>query len=591
MATDTPTIDQTTARVPAVPNNAGNGAGREPVTLPPLEPESRVYRPSGGEFEALTNEISGLSGSISEVDARAAERLSDLAGSLGTEESRTRWADVDLRRAFNTERIAHAWAVKQEGGYASTAIETVARIRNVLVLLPLAVTWFAFYEASRAYDDFLTREPGQTGTPMLVLWQRGFGGDLPFWARFSSVALIDVIIIGVIIVMTFISEGRRDKRDDEIAMTANRFQTDLDNVLGAATVVLAPDRANRTAVLAQNVERLALRFDRNSQELLNRLQMEHDRLEIVAGRREKEFSDFAVFASGMRSGAEETHRLLIDLRQVSISLQNALEDMTSEIGVSGDQQRILLQAVGNLERLVASGIQSDQTVTRQLSDAANNIADAADRALSGSEAAAQAGRMAGEAVRGIADVAAMLAESQGRVEGATARESESNSRLAEALRSSLAGVNNSSTQLNDIGRLLAQLRDEFHDLARHSSDQSARLGTMLENGSGVAGQLTQVSRDLGASGMAIAQRERELKTELSHLLQQLGSVSETLNRFAHQMPTTDDMQHAFAQALRQEFNGGGGPGGQDRRPQPIDQARSRSAERAGGGWPGQSPRS
>ncbi len=595
MVTNTPAIDQQTARIPSAEPERENGRNA-PATLPPLEPDDTpIYRTPGREFELLTNEIGGLAASIQEVDARAAERLSDLSGALGNEESRTRWADVDLRRAFNTERIAHAWAVRKEGGYASALIETIARIRNVLVLLPLAVTWYAFYEASRAYDDYLTRVPEQSGTPMLVLWQRGFGGELPAWSRFSSIALIDVILIGLIIVMTFISEGRRDKRDDQIALTANRFQTDLDNVLGAATVVLAPDRANRTALLAQNVERLAFRFDRNSQELLNRLQVEHDRLELVANRREQEFSDFAVFASGMRSGAEETHRLLIDLRQVSISLQNALEDMTSEVGVSGDQQRTLLQAVGNLERIVASGIQSDQAVTRQLSDAANNLADAADRALTGSEAAAQAGRMAGEAVRGIAEVAAMLAESQARDSDGSARESESTARLAEVLRSSMAGVSNSSSQLGDIGRILTQLRDEFAQLSDHSSEQTARLAAMLESETGVAGQLSQVSRDLGASGMAVAQRERELRSELGHLMQQLGTVTQTLDRFAHQLPTTDAMHQAFASALRQELNGqgprpvpaGNAPyGRQPERFEPNDQANRPAAGERSGGWSG-----
>ena len=589
MATNTTSIDQPTVREPA--DVGRNRADRDTAALPQLEPEMRLYRTPGQEFEALTNEIEGLAGSIREVDARAAERLSDLSSALGTEDSRTRWADVDLRRAFNTERIAHAWAVRKEGGYASAAIETISRVRNVLVLVPLLVTWFAFYEASRAYDRYLSANPEEAGQPLLVLWQRGFGGELPAWSRFSSVALIDAAIIGLIILMTFISEGRREKREDEILMSANRFQTDLDNVLGSATVVLAPDRANRTAVLAQNVERLALRFDRNSQELLNRLQVEHDRLELVAGRREQEFSDFAVFASGMRSGAEETHRLLIDLRQVSISLQNALEDMTSEVGVSGDQQRTLLQAVGNLERLVASGIQSDQTVTRQLSDAANNLADAADRALSGSEQAAQAGRMAGEAVRGIAEIAAMLAESQTRVEGSVAREADSTSRLAETLRSSLAGISGSSSQLNDISHILAGLRDEFAHLSGHQADQTSRLAAMLESETGVAGQLAQVSRDLGAAGLSVGQRERELKAELGHLMQQVGTVTQTLDRFAHQLPTTEALQHAFATALRQELTGqaprlapqpNGGQYPPQRRPEPMGQGRPQSEDR--GGW-------
>ena len=109
-----------------------------------------------------------------------------------------------------------------------------------------------------------------------------------------------------------------------------------------------------------------------------------------------------------------------------------MEDLTSEVGVSGDQQRTLLSAISSLDRLVASGIQSDQAVTRQLTDAVKSLADAADKSMAGSEAAAQAGRC-NDAVPGIAEVSTTLATSQARVENAIAAEGEANTRLADSL--------------------------------------------------------------------------------------------------------------------------------------------------------------
>jgi methyl-accepting chemotaxis protein len=420
---------------------------------------------------------------------------------------------VDLRRAFNTERIAHAWAVKKEGGYISGLVEIASRIRNVLVLVPLGLTWFAFFEASRAYSRYLEQHPEESATPMLVLRERGFGGELGIIGRFSPVALIDVFIIGFILLLTLYSDGRRDKRDDDIAMTAGKFQADLDNALGAATVILSPDRANRTAMLAQHVERLAQRFDRNSQELLNQLQVEHDRLETVANRREKEFSDFGVFASGMRAGAEETHRLLLDMRQVSQALQASLEDLTSEVSMSGDQQRTLLEAVNNLERLTASGIQSDQSVTRQLAEAAANLSEAADRALAGAETAAQAGRIASEAVRSVAEIARQLAESQARVEHALANESDTTSRFAETLRSSLDSVTESTRQVGELNEVLTRL----HDGIMHMTNQHQH--------------------------------------DLRGVLRQLEEVTASLHQVASQVPTDEELRYAVSDAVRQEIRG------------------------------------
>jgi hypothetical protein len=373
--------------------------------------------------------------------------------------------------------------------------------------------------------------PDQADQPFLLLWQRGFGGGGGILTpTFSTVAIIDATIILIIILLTFYVHGRREAREEAIATTANAFQNELDNELAEATVVLASNRGNRPAQLVHAVERLSERFDAGSQELLTRLRIEHDRLESISARREKEFGDFGVFASGMRAGAEETHRLLVDLRQVSTGLQTALEDLTSEVGVSGDQQRTLLSAISSLDRLVASGIQSDQAVTRQLTDAAKVLADAADKSLAGSEAAAQAGRVATDAVRGIAEVSSVLASSQSRVENAIAAEAEANTRLAESLRGSAGGVSSSTKALSEISTGLNQLRDELSRIVQLSSEQSTTLSRLLTEQNTIASGLGQVARDLSAVGIATSQRQREVNEEVAALVRRLDNLTSVLAR-------------------------------------------------------------
>jgi hypothetical protein len=244
-----------------------------------------------------------MAASIGEVDPRSAERLEDLARSVVDDEGRRRWSEVDLRRAFQTDRLAHAYAVRREGGYVSGAVNVADKIRNVLVLVPILLTWFALAEASRAYARYIELNPDDVRQPFLLLWERGFGGEAsPLAPTFSFVAWIDAFLLGLIIALTLYAHGRREDREEAIATTAGRFQADLDNTLAGATVVLAQEKGGRPAALTAGVERLADRFDRSSQELLNRLRVEHDRLEQLATRREREFADFGVFASGMRAG-------------------------------------------------------------------------------------------------------------------------------------------------------------------------------------------------------------------------------------------------------------------------------------------------
>jgi hypothetical protein len=483
-------------------------------------------RPRPATTRALADEINGLAASLEEIDARSTDRLRDLASSLSTEEGRLRWADVDLRRAFNSEYLAHFYAVRREGGYAPTSVAVADRVRNVLVLLPIALTWFALYESTRAYRKYIDENPEEISQPFLLLWQRGFDGEGAWFATtFSTVAIIDAIIIGVIIALTFFAHGRREHREESIDRTAQKFQADVDNVLAEATVALAPDRAGRPAMLARSVERLAERFEHNSQELIARLRVEHERLEAIAGRREKEFADFAVFSSGMRAGAEETHRLLIELRQVSTSLHQALEDLTGEVGVSGDQNKSLLAAVTSLERLVATGIQSDHGVTRRLAEAAEILSDAAERSLAGAEAASQAGRVATEAVRGIAEIGAALATSQTRVEHAIANESEANSRLAETLRSGMGGMSASTRTLAEIQASLTGIRDEFREIARTNQDYAQTLSRMLTEQTTLSTGIAQAAREIGATGAANTQHQRDVSDELAGLVKRLDTIA------------------------------------------------------------------
>ena len=511
-------------------SSTSTDGGPHTTTLP-LKSSSSVHRPLPPYL--LAQELNGISATVSEVDTQASERLTDLAQSLKGEEERLRWADVDLRRAFNTEKIAFAYAVRQEGGYVPKIVDTVDKTRNVMVLLPILLTWFALFEASRQYRRFIDSNPEEIRKPFLLLWEQGFGGTSPWYSpAFSTVALMDAGIIAVIILLTFYSHGRRDQREEEIQKTANAFQTELDNVLAEATVALAPDRAGRPAMLARSVERLADRFDNASQELLNRLQSEHDRIAAISDRREKEIADFGVFASGMRAGAEESHRVLLDLRQVSQSLQQTLDDLAGEVAGSSDHQQTLNQSIMSLERLIAADVQSDTAVTRQLVEATAALADAADRSMAAADTAAQAGRVASEAVYNIAEINRSLANGQTNLDTALAEQTGANAKLADALRSGSAGVSTSSRMLSDIAVTLSQLREEFGNISQLSQEQAITLSRLISEQSTMASSLTEVARDLSAASVSTSLRQREMNDDVGALVRRLDSLTSALSQMA-----------------------------------------------------------
>lgn len=547
---------------PAQLSSQGNGAGAAGALSPAWYPASEAgrYPPSHrtGDPRVLAAEIDELAGNIIDIDQKAAERLADLGQSLEGEEARLRWADVDMRQAFNTEKIALAYAVRRSGGYVPRIVDRVDKIRNVMVLLPILLTWFALFEASRNYRHYIEANPDAVGKPFLLLWEQGFGGTASILSpRFSSVALLDAFIILVIIVLTFYSHGRRDEREEEIQKTANLFQTELDNILAEATVALAPDRAGRPAMLARSVERLASRFDNASQELLVRLKAEHDRLASIANRREKEIADFGVFASSMRSGAEESHRLLLDLRQVSTGLQQTLEDLTSEIAASGDQNRSLQNSVANLERLMATDAQREAAMTRHLADAASALSEAADRSIASAETASQAGRVATEAVQSIAEIAQTLARSQSNLDQALADQTDANAKLADALRSGAGGVSASSRLLADVSMALGELREEFNRIGQLAQEQTITLSRLLSEQTTMASSLSDVAQDLSAASVATSLRQREMNDDAASLMRRLDSLAATLQHLAGERTDTTWLQGTQSRSSDEGVEPGG----------------------------------
>jgi ABC-type transporter Mla subunit MlaD len=507
------------------------------------------------EHASLAREIQNLATSLDEIDSRSSSRLRDLASAVSTPNERSRWNAVDLQQAFNLERIAYEFAVRRVGRQKVQLIEFADKIRNMLVLVPVFLTWFALAEAARDYERFVSANPDQAGQPFLLLWQQGFGGESsPISPTFATVALIDAAVILVIIFLTFYAHGRREDQEDAVANVAQEFHSGFDNVLAEAGVLLARDRAAQPSQLARNVAALTDRFDQNSREILELIGEERERLAAIADQRHEEFQDFAVFARSMRGGAEQSNRMLAELRQLSRSLDNTVDRLSSDVAATGRHQGTLLSTLQNLEQLTSSAIQSDQAVTHRLAEAAAAISESADAAATGADNANRLAEVANQTLRGIGELAQRVADTSDELARATNRDHSS----AQELGASVARTTEQNQQIADALSGLTQdidaIRSAFGDLANRSATQARTLNQLIELQGGIAQEITRATRALGAAGMSTAQRNREAREDLTRLAQRLEQLTTALNRAAQQAPTTETLQKAFAGAIRSSID-------------------------------------
>ena len=181
-----------------------------------------------------------------QATAEALQRLADEATarepSLGTVLSRL--ADA-VREGRTTEAAAYTGAVDPRGlaellaGKHSRLWAVLEVIRNVLVFAPIAVTWFGLSIAATAYAELLTARPDLVSRPFLLLWQEGFDGRLLL--NFSTLAIIDASLIGVLIVLSLALHIRSEVRDAQVRTKALLKESEIRALLGHVSSLGALD--------------------------------------------------------------------------------------------------------------------------------------------------------------------------------------------------------------------------------------------------------------------------------------------------------------------------------------------------------------
>jgi hypothetical protein len=181
-----------------------------------------------------------------QATAEALQRLADEATarepSLGTVLARL--ADA-VREGRTTEAAAYTGAVDPRGlaellaGKHSRLWAVLEVIRNVLVFAPIAVTWFGLSIAASAYAELLTARPDLVSRPFLLLWQEGFDGRLAL--NFSTLAITDASLIGVLIVLSLALHVRSEIRDAQVRTKALLKESEIRALLGSVSSLGALD--------------------------------------------------------------------------------------------------------------------------------------------------------------------------------------------------------------------------------------------------------------------------------------------------------------------------------------------------------------
>ena len=175
--------------------------------------------------------------------------LSGLADAIENDQDLTVWASTDVLANF-----PHAFIKPAE----SRLYSMLVLLRNILVFVPVALTWLAISKATTAFAIYTAKQTGSVAN-FLQFWEDGYGFLSKSWT-ISHVAVLDFFIITAVIALTLVTPIMAQSADAR----AEREEVDAERErLGLAVEITAflfdkkeVNTVTMSAALARSVQNL-----------------------------------------------------------------------------------------------------------------------------------------------------------------------------------------------------------------------------------------------------------------------------------------------------------------------------------------------
>lgn len=275
-----------------------------------------------------------------------ARRLRALNDVLNDETQVGKFAHVNVYGAFDPADIEKRAAEESMREY-STLWSSLEWVRNVLVLVPITLTWFSFWLAAQDYGALLKARPELAGESFLYLWESGFAGQaaVPF-LTFSQTALIAAFFLLIIIVLTVLVHYRKDVASTRASNDAARIRADFEDALWEIEKTLSIKRrtdseagateelthaVNQFNGISDQMGRAVVQMDSGAREWINLTKDLDFRLAMVVNQMQNEADGLRVFSNGLTGNVDRMFGNLESANQTSSQLTLAIERLSSAI--------------------------------------------------------------------------------------------------------------------------------------------------------------------------------------------------------------------------------------------------------------------
>lgn len=422
---------------------------------------------------SLSLQLRNIANQVQPHDAAAASRINSLASAVEPDAESGGWEHIDVLRAIDPTEIQ---STIRRAPLRSSRLAGFEVARNLLVLAPVLITWFAIDFAASGYSAAINADPDLVNEPFIHLWEQGFhghGSRISEWLTLSTTATIDFVLILILILLTVHIHLQTNLRQSSIERYAAELSSQLRHLLWEAGMELKL----RATPEGQNTRIMEV-----ASGLLDEIRAERDRLADVA---------------------QERDNIAIELTRFADVFKESMTDLLHSSESVNEGASRVLDAIAGLQNL--GGTDSQQKLHEQLLDSATLMAQASVQSAQVISGATTSIDLLQSELKGIRTE--LGAERANYTEA-----SEAAVRSATALENVLLTLGESATNIHGGAQQLGELLGPLTNLPQQMRDTDSylnRTATAFDQSVGSFGQLVEAVEALTTSSQELqAQAQR-----------------------------------------------------------------------------------
>lgn len=366
-----------------------------------------TLRRLGHELDALEEGATpgDLAALVRPFDQQGAERLAQLDEDTRPGGTPGRWSGMDVFTAIDAPSIANA---VRNTAFESTILAVLEVLRNMLVLVPVLLTWWGLRYAADAYATAM-RNPALQQQSFLLLWQNHFDKPPPYsWTQptLSEIATWDVGVLALILFATLCIHAGLNVVQARREAVARILERELRHTVWRAAGLLAQATTLPAAILE---------FRAASQNLLDELAGYNQQIAALSDARQIEVDGLIRFGQELRQtigGLNGFHQDVAAILAGARTIATALSDQVAGLSSQQHQLAASLRAVGAQMTLHN---QAYGAAAEQLATSGGILSDAAEQSVT---AVAEVGRQVAQFSADFADMRDQLLREHEAIETA-----------------------------------------------------------------------------------------------------------------------------------------------------------------------------